>query len=70
MMKRKTTKKRPIDKSRVKPPEIYVRVEGRAYWRSTYARAHIRVRTGGYQFLTWRDGTRVRTLYLGKKRNS
>lgn len=47
------------------PPAIYVRVEGKAWYRSTYARAHLRNRKG-YVYLCWRDGERVRELYLGK----
>jgi hypothetical protein len=55
---------------RAKPekPEIFVRVsEG---WRSSYARASIRVKAGQYNYLVWRDGGRVRNLYLGKKKKS
>lgn len=65
--KRPVTRKRSaIEESRVNPPpEIYVRVEGRASWKSSYARAHLRNRKG-YVYLSWRDGDRVRELYLGK----
>lgn len=65
--KRKSTRKKSaIVESRVKPPpEIYVRVEGRESWRLCYARAHLRNRKG-YVYLSWRDGERVRELYLGK----
>lgn len=57
---------RSIVKSRVRPaPEIYVRVEGRAYWKPKYARAHLRNKKG-YVYLVWRDGERIRELYLGK----
>jgi len=34
-------------------------------WRDHYARAHLRNRNG-YVYLTWRDGERVRSFYLGK----
>jgi hypothetical protein len=34
-------------------------------WRDPYARAHLRNRKG-YVYLTWRDGQRVRSFYLGK----
>jgi hypothetical protein len=59
-----------IKPRRAKPekPEIFVRVsEG---WRSSYARASIRVKAGQYNYLVWRDGNRIRNLYLGKKRKS
>jgi hypothetical protein len=34
------------------------------------AKASIRIKSGEYQYLTWRDGDQVRTFYLGKKRQS
>lgn len=59
-------KKRAIAESRVNhPPQIYVLLEGRASWKASYARAHLRNRKG-YVYLSWRDGERVRELYLGK----
>lgn len=55
---------------RVKPeaPEIFVRV-GDGY-KTTYAHASIRVKSGQYLYLVWRDGGRIRNFYLGKKRKS
>lgn len=61
-------KKRPeiaIAKSRV--VEICVRIpasygQGLTQW----AEAHIRQRAGGYRYLVWRDGQKVREMYLGK----
>lgn len=65
--KRKSTRRKSaIEESRVNPPpEIYVRVVEGASWRHSYARAHLRNRKG-YVYLSWRDGERVRELYLGK----
>lgn len=61
-----TGKKPAIDARRANPPPaIYVRIEGKAWYRSTYARAHLRNKHG-YVYLAWRDGERVRELYLGK----
>lgn len=55
-----------IGERRVNPmPAIFVRVEGKSWYKSTYARAHLRNKKG-YVYLVWRDGDRVRELYLGK----
>jgi len=59
-----------IVKSEARAPEIFVRVKKQAYWKSGYARAHIRVKAGEYQYLQWRENDRVRSLYLGRKRES
>jgi len=68
--RRKPKKKSAIAESRVKP-EIYVKtVDQRYAWRTNYARAEIRVKSGKYQYLQWRDGETVRSLYLGTKRSS
>jgi hypothetical protein len=69
-MIRKKAKKRAIGESKAKPPEIFVQIENHGYYRSQYARAHIRVKADEYQYLEWRDGGRVRSLYLGRKRKS
>jgi len=53
---------------KVETPEIFVRV--REGWRSSYARASIRIKAGRYLYLVWRDGGRIRNFYLGKKRKS
>jgi hypothetical protein len=59
-----------IAKSRSKP-EIFVRIQGKYEWQGfVYAKASIRIKAGEYQYLTWRDGGRVRTFYLGRKRKS
>jgi hypothetical protein len=62
-------KKRPraiAARRRASPPEIFVKcVDRDAPWRDPYARAHLRNRNG-YVYLTWRDGQRVRSFYLGK----
>lgn len=65
--KRPRARKSPaIDARRVNaPPAIFVRLEGKPWYRSTYARAHLRNRKG-YVYLSWRDCERVRELYLGK----
>jgi hypothetical protein len=67
---KKTKRKRAIAKSKAKP-EIYVMVPSKG-WMSgpTFARAHIRVKHGEYQYLEWREGKTIRSLYLGKKRKS
>ena len=52
--------------SRAITPEIFVKAIDREHpWRDPYARAHLRNRKG-YVYLTWRDGAKVRTFYLGK----
>src|SRR5882762_4955874 len=61
-----TNPKRPIGQRRAYPPEIFVKcVDREKPWRDPYARAHLRNKHG-YVYLTWRDGQRVRTFYLGK----
>jgi hypothetical protein len=48
----------------VPPPEIFVKTTpGDLFPR--YAAAHLRNKAG-YVYLTWRDGERVRSFYLGK----
>lgn len=70
MARKKSRTKRAIAESRVKP-EIYVKLPNPRYtWRTDYARAEIRVKSGKYQYLQWRDGETVRSLYLGTKRPS
>ena len=67
---KKVRSQRAIAKSRSKP-EIFVRIKGKYDWQgSVYAKASIRIKSGEYQYLTWRDGGQVRTFYLGRKRKS
>ena len=49
------------------PPEIYVRIPCPLY-DSKYAEAHLRNRRG-YVELCWRENGRIRTFYLGKRKN-
>lgn len=49
-------------------PQIFVKIDNG--WRTTYAKASIRIKSGQYQYLVWRDRGRIRNLYLGRKRNS
>ena len=60
---------RPLKVRRGKPtpPEIYVRFPCPAYG-TKYAEAHLRNR-GGYVELCWRENGRIRTFYLGKRKN-
>jgi hypothetical protein len=68
--KKKAKPRKAIAKSKPKP-EIFVRVPGRYNWSGMlYAKAHIRVKSGEYQYLEWRDGDRPRSIYLGKKRKT
>jgi hypothetical protein len=68
VQKKISRRKKAIAKSKAKP-EIFVRIAGKNYWSGyTYAKAHLRVKSGGYQYLEWKDGARPRSLYLGKKR--
>lgn len=57
-----------IAKRRPRPlaPEIYVKLPLDAAGK-LYSRAHLRNKRG-YLYLSWRDGEKVRTLYLGKRR--
>lgn len=72
-IRKKTMKKSKstiVMKRRAKPetPEIFVRIgDG---WRGHYARASIRVKSGKYVYLVWRDGGHIRNFYLGRKRDS
>jgi hypothetical protein len=70
MKSKNTAAKKAIAKSRAIAPEIYVRIKGLDPWSSAMAKASIRVKAGEYQYLTWRDGSSVRTFYLGRKRKS
>ncbi len=68
MQKPNRRRKSAIAKSEAKP-EIYVKISGQETWRGPqYARAHIRIKAGEYQYLQWRENERVRSLYLGRKR--
>lgn len=49
-------------------PEMYVKTRGSELF-PRYHRAHLRNR-GGYLYLGWREGARVRTWYLGKAAKS
>jgi hypothetical protein len=63
---KKNGRSRSIAARRATPPEIFVKCLDREHpWRDPYARAHLRNRNG-YVYLTWRDGQRVRSFYLGK----
>lgn len=53
-------------RGRVEAPKIFVAV-GRNEDGPKYSQAHLRNR-GGYLYLSWRDGDRVREFYLGKGR--
>jgi hypothetical protein len=65
-LEKKTSSGRAIAARRASPPEIFVKSVDREHpWRDPYARAHLRNRNG-YVYLTWRDGQRVRSFYLGK----
>lgn len=67
-MKKSAAKKHKPRRAKPGPPQIFVRItEDRA---EQYARASIRVKPGGYCYLLWRDGERVRNLYLGKRKVS
>jgi hypothetical protein len=70
---RKRKRKTAITKSRTKPPELFVKIvaekHGDWYARHDYARAYISVKAGKYQYLKWRDGDQVKSLYLGVNRN-
>jgi hypothetical protein len=67
---KKTKAKRAIAKSRA-TPEIYVKYGQDDAWSDpTFAKAKIRVRSGEYQYLQWRQAGRVRSIYLGRKRKS
>jgi hypothetical protein len=67
---RKKRSKKAIAESRAIPPKIFVEITKKDWWRPKLAKAHIRVKAGEYQYLTWREGDRVRTLYLGRKRKT
>lgn len=55
-----------IAKSRTSPPpEIFVKSVQHDTWHAPFCRAHLRNKKG-YIYLQWRDGERVRSLYLGK----
>lgn len=43
---------------------IGVHLKGEGYYQE-WARAHLRYK-GGYVYLQWRDGGRVRSFYIGK----
>jgi len=51
-------------RTKLSVPQIFVATKPGPYG-PRYAHAHLRNRRG-YVYLTWRDGDRVRTFYLGK----
>jgi hypothetical protein len=53
----------------VEPPEIAVKVLGKGWNGFHWAKAKIRVRSGCYRYLVWRDGLFKREFYLGKVKN-
>ena len=67
--RRKTQKKRSPrsqgpSRAKQPPPAIYVKTDP-GKWHASYSLAHLRNK-GGYLYLSWRDGTKIRTHYLGK----
>jgi hypothetical protein len=66
--------KRTIGKQRrvkAEMPDIFVRISQRdGLYRTSYAKASIRVKSGQYLYLVWRDRDQVKNFYLGKKANS
>lgn len=66
----KSAKKSAIAHSRASHPQLYVRIPGHDWRGPRMAKASVRIKSGEYQYLTWRDGDQVRTFYLGKKRQS
>lgn len=52
--------------SRVSVPEIFVRFQARVYPYERIVKAHIRIRSGCYRYLVWREGRRLHEFYLGK----
>ena len=55
-------------RAKAETPDIFVKTtEGS---RSSYAQANIRIKSGKYLYLQWRDGDSIRSFYLGQKRNS
>ena len=71
-MKKKRKSVRSVKcRTKQEPPSIYVRfLDNSGPWgRYDYARASIRVRSGKYAYLVWREGTHVKTFYLGKRTN-
>jgi hypothetical protein len=51
-------------KAKLAPPEIYVKCV-QEFSADHYALAHLRNKQG-YVYLSWREGNRVRSFYLGK----
>lgn len=67
MTKRKSTIAKPR-RVKTESPEIFVRIKGERW--PAYAKASIRIKSGKYQYLVWRESGRIRNFYLGNKRNS
>ena len=65
----KRSKRKDPQKRRAMPAVFVALPERAQLGLGTQARAHIRTRRGGYRYLAWREGGRVRELYLGKVRN-
>jgi hypothetical protein len=64
-----TGRKKSIVERGVTPPAIFVAVKPHGYFQNHYAQASIRVRSGCYRYLVWRDGGKKREFYLGKVKN-
>jgi hypothetical protein len=64
-MKRKKTIV-PASRAKAEKPDIRVWIRHGAT--KGFAKASIRIKAGVYNYLVWRDGERVHSFYLGKKR--
>ncbi len=70
-MRAKKSKRKGAIAERRAMPEIYVKLPTMNSWRQpAFVKAKIRLKAGEYQYLQWRDGETVRSLYLGRKRKS
>lgn len=54
-------------RAKAKMPLIYVNIGHPTV--PQFALAKIRIKAGGYQYLQWREGVRIRSYYLGRKQS-
>jgi hypothetical protein len=64
LKKNPSRRPRPARRVKLPPPKIFVRVTNDNLY-PVFRPAHLRNKRG-YLYLSWRDGERVRTHYLGK----
>jgi hypothetical protein len=53
----------------MRTPDLYVKIKNGSYHRYLWCKASLQTKAG-YLYLSWREGRKVKTIYLGKAKKS